>query len=81
MIGRQCPKCPAKMEPGFMAEYHQGDEGRQVAWHPGSPKAEQVSFLGIDVSTSWLVRLDTELLEPVTQYRCSGCGYIEAYAH
>lgn len=69
------------MEPGFLAEFVRAEEGRQVAWHPGNPRSDQVSFLGIEVSTSWTVRLDSELLEPVTQYRCTGCGLIESYAH
>lgn len=81
MIGRSCPKCSAQMDPGFLAEYFEQEEGRQLAWHPGRPRAESVSFLGIDVSSSWAVRLDPELLEPVTQYRCTGCGFLEAYAH
>jgi hypothetical protein len=68
------------MEPGFLA--HPVIEGsHQVVWHPGEPRPEQFSFLGIEVAQSWEVRLDPELLEPVTQYRCAGCGYIESYAH
>ncbi len=68
------------MEPGFLA--NPSPEGSlQVAWHPGSPRSEQVSYLGIEVSRSWEVRLDPDLLEPVTQYRCSSCGFLEAYAH
>lgn len=68
------------MDPGFLA-YPGLDGSLQVAWHPGEPRSEQVSFLGIEVSRSWEVRLDHDLLEPVTQYRCSSCGYLEAYAH
>lgn len=68
------------MESGFMA--HPLTEGsRQVAWHPGAPRPEQVSYLGIDVAQSWEVRLDPDLLEPITWYRCTGCGVLEAYAH
>lgn len=81
MLGKECPKCAARMEPGFCADLLEGHEARQVAWHPGLPRADRIVYLGIEVSQCWEVRVDPELLEPVTQYRCSGCGYLEAYAH
>lgn len=82
-LGRDCPKCEGRMEPGFLAfpADFEGSGGRQVAWHPGEARREQVSFLGVEVSQSWEVRVDPELLEPLTQYRCCGCGFIESYAH
>jgi DNA-directed RNA polymerase subunit RPC12/RpoP len=82
-LGHDCPKCQSRMQPGFLAypADASGLGGRQVVWHPGEPKREQVSFLGVEVSQSWEVRVDPDLLEPVTQYRCTGCGYIESYAH
>lgn len=82
-LGRECPKCQGRMQPGFLAYPADpgGLGGRQVAWHPGEPKSEQVSYLGIEVSQSWEVRVDPDQLEPVTQYRCTSCGYLESYAH
>lgn len=68
------------MEPGFLA-HPVIERSHQIAWHPGEPRSEQVSYLGIEVSRSWEVRIDPDHLEPVTQYRCVGCGYLEAYAH
>ena len=79
-LGRECGKCGGRMEPGFLA-HPSLEHSHQVAWHPGEPRAEQVSFLGIEVNRSWQVRLAPDLLEPVTQYRCTGCGYLESYAH
>ena len=68
------------MEPGFLA--HPLAEGsRQVAWHPGAPQPENINYLGIEVGQTWEVRLDPDRLEPITWYRCTGCGLLEAYAH
>ena len=80
MLGRVCDKCGERMEPGFLAHPWR-EKSCQVVWHPGEPRPEQVSYLGVEVNMSWEVRLHPDLIEPVTQYRCTGCGYIESYAH
>lgn len=67
------------METGFMVQQTQLDEGLQLCWHPGRPRSQGGNFLGIDLNSSGKVTIDPESLEPVTQYRCSGCGFLEAY--
>lgn len=79
-IGRDCPKCAQSMQPGFLATPGR-ETSLQVAWHPGEARPENHSFLGVDVGLSWVVALDPVALEPITVYRCPGCGYLEGYAH
>ena len=80
-LGRECPKCGARMESGFLVEQTAHDEGVQVCWHPGDPRPSGGNFLGIDINHSCKVGVDPESLKKVTQYCCEGCGFLEAYAH
>ena len=66
---RRCPKCPGHMDQGFIIDNSVGD--RIVShWAAGAPRK---SF--------WTgTKLPQEKLIPIGTYRCSSCGYLEAYA-
>jgi hypothetical protein len=61
-----CPKCHLKMEEGFLL-----DKGGMSAaeWVKGPP---EYGWLGL----RWFRRVRV----PMVFYRCSSCGYLEAYA-
>lgn len=70
MAGSQlnCPKCNGAMEKGFVLDNAPSD--RIVGhWAQGSP---QTSF--------WLGTKEPDVQLPIGTYRCSSCGYLEAYA-
>lgn len=64
----KCPKCSGLMEQGFVIDYTHG--GLFVTqWAKGAP---QKSFwTGTKVPGEHL---------PIGTFRCSSCGYLEAYA-
>lgn len=65
----RCPKCPGPMEQGFIIDNSYG-ELLVSHWAPGVPRK---SF--------WTgTKLPKEKLVPIGTYRCSSCGYLEAYA-
>lgn len=64
-----CPKCPGKMEEGFVLDQTYG-ANTQSAWIEGEP-----------VRSFWTgVKLKGKDRIPVTTLRCSRCGYLESYA-
>ncbi len=66
-----CPKCQHSMEPGFVLDTAYGDSYfASPEWADGTP----------DVSFWTGVRMKGRERHPITTYRCSGCGYLEAYA-
>lgn len=78
-LGKECPKCGARMQSGFLVQHTDLDEGLEVFWHPGTPRSSGGNFLGIDINSSGKVGVDPESLRNVTQYCCEGCGFLEAY--
>lgn len=64
-----CPKCDNPMEKGFTVD---GDwtnnSTQQTVWHQGEYARE----------TRYMPQ--KHLRMPVTMYRCTHCGYLEAYA-
>ena len=64
-----CPKCPGRMEQGFIVDNTYG--GHIVShWAPGAPKK---SF--------WVgTKIPDKSQIPIGMFRCSSCGYLEAYA-
>jgi hypothetical protein len=64
-----CPKCRAAMEPGLVLDQTYGAM-TQSAWIAGAP--EPSFWTGLKVSGKAQL--------PVTTYRCTGCGFLEAYA-
>ena len=65
----RCPKCAGSMELGFIVDKDHG--GQTVSkWSPGTP-----------VKSFWQgTKIDRELIIPVGTYRCSTCGFLEAFA-
>jgi Domain of unknown function (DUF6487) len=70
MAEPDCPKCRAKMEPGFVVD--RGDYGSVGAseWAEGPP--EKSMWTGVKLRGKERRRIDT--------YRCAQCGYLEFYA-
>ena len=65
-----CPKCKGEMEQGFVLDL--GGGGQLIShWAKGAPRK---SF--------WLVtkRVPFQDQVPFGTFRCSSCGYLEAYA-
>jgi Domain of unknown function (DUF6487) len=65
-----CPKCKGEMEQGFVLD--RTESGQHVShWAKGAPRK---SF--------WLVtkRVPHQDQVPIGTFRCSSCGYLEAYA-
>ena len=64
----KCPKCSGVMEQGFVLDYTR--DGFLVSeWARGAP-----------VKSFWLgIKRPDERL-PIGTFRCSSCGYLEAYA-
>jgi predicted nucleic-acid-binding Zn-ribbon protein len=64
-----CPKCRARMQPGFILDNTYG--GRIVSkWIEGAP--ERSVWLGLSLKGKKVVDIVT--------YRCPSCGYLESYA-
>lgn len=67
--GLSCPKCRARMEPGFLVDRTYGsDESAQ--WVEGAP--ERSFWTGVKTSGRSRRAVDTS--------RCTACGYLESYA-
>ncbi|HZO89363.1 MAG TPA: hypothetical protein VFB38_13620 [Chthonomonadaceae bacterium] len=65
-----CPNCQGHMEPGFLVDHASGGVRYQVTWVAGLPEPNY-----------WTgVRVKDKVQYPITLYRCSVCGYLEAYA-
>jgi hypothetical protein len=65
----ECPKCAGQMEQGFVLDYSYG--ARLVShWAAGAPSK----------SFWFATKLPEEELIPIGTYRCSTCGYLEAFA-
>ena len=66
-----CPKCGAAMVQGFIVDWAQGGSRRVSSWVEGAPE-----------KTFWS---DTSAPDdkqvPVGTFRCSGCGFLESFAH
>ena len=66
----ECPKCRSRMEEGFIQDA--GQHGIQIPkWIEGTP--EKSFWAG--------VKTKGKRQHEVRTYRCSRCGYLEAYAH
>ena len=66
----RCSKCNGEMVQGFIFEYD-GSMRWVSAWVEGAP------------GKSWLfgsVKVPKEKCVPVGTFRCSACGFLEAYA-
>jgi len=64
-----CPKCKGAMEQGYVLDHTYG--ARVVShWAKGAP--QKSFFMG--------TKLPDQQLVPIGTYRCSACGYLEAYA-
>jgi hypothetical protein len=64
----ECPKCRGEMEQGFVVDRTYGAQ-LVSQWAKGAP-----------VKSFWTgTKLPDEEL-PIGTYRCSSCGYLEAYA-
>jgi hypothetical protein len=68
---RDCPKCKARMEEGFIVDYAYGWAKRvQSKWVGGAP-----------VYSWWLgLNLRRKRAIYVVTYRCTTCGFLESYA-
>jgi hypothetical protein len=66
----RCPKCQAEMEQGFIADQTYGGV-LASRWVEGAP--EKSFWTGVKTKGKEDVEVRT--------YRCSGCGYLESYAH
>jgi len=65
---RECPKCNAPMETGFLIESNAGTN-IQTKWIEGEPEA-----------SIWVgLKTKGRAIYPITTYRCTGCGYLESY--
>ncbi len=64
-----CPRCQQIMEKGYVADIGYG-AAMQSSWTPGEPVSRR--FGGIKWRRVGNV--------PIVTYRCSSCGYLEAYA-
>ena len=64
-----CPKCHRHMEEGFVLDQTYGANA-QAAWIEGQPRRSVWTGL----------KVDRGALNPITTYRCTGCGYLESYA-
>jgi predicted nucleic-acid-binding Zn-ribbon protein len=63
-----CPKCRGEMEQGFIVDRGHANVSLVSSWVPGPPKK---SF--------WrATKVDRTI--PVGVFRCSRCGFLEAYA-
>jgi predicted nucleic-acid-binding Zn-ribbon protein len=60
-----CPKCKGAMEAGVILDYWD-NTFNQTKWTPGNPKMHVFSKM--------------PTTKNVTTYRCTNCGYLEAYA-
>lgn len=69
MAERRCPKCTSSMEEGFIVDHTYGQQ-QQETWVEGPPKRS--FWQGISLRGA-------EQLSVIT-YRCSRCGFLEAYA-
>jgi predicted nucleic-acid-binding Zn-ribbon protein len=65
-----CPKCKEEMEQGFIADSGHGKYFAQF-WHSGLFKR---SFWG------GIAGAKSRKQVQVQTWRCTGCGYLEAYA-
>jgi hypothetical protein len=70
MTTKACPKCQAKMEPGFVLDRNRFEDA-QGTWIEGT--------LELNMWTGAAKTGEKEQI-PVTTYRCVGCGYLESYA-
>jgi hypothetical protein len=68
---RDCPKCKARMEKGFIADYTHGHANRmQSKWIEGDP-----------VRSFWLgLSFKGRRMRDVTTFRCTSCGFLESVA-
>jgi hypothetical protein len=67
-VSAKCPKCSGLMEQGFVLDNTQG--GSIVShWAKGAP-----------VKSLWFGTKRSDAQLPVGTFRCSSCGYLEAYA-
>ena len=63
-----CPKCSGLMEQGFVLDNTHG--GALVSqWARGAP-----------LKSFWLGTKQPDAQLPIGAFRCSSCGYLEAYA-
>lgn len=66
----QCPKCSGLMVQGFIDDWAQGGYRRVNNWVEGAP-----------VKSFWHgTRIPPEKCIPIGVFRCSACGFLEAYA-
>jgi len=67
---KQCPKCPGKMEQGFLPDYSHSTI-LVMTWYPGIPKKSFWRGLKLNVKAGL----------PIGAFRCKLCGFLELYAN
>lgn len=68
LVPPTCPKCDGDMVEGFVTDNTYGSMNPS-SWAEGTPKP---SF--------WGGTKQPKTTLPITTYRCTNCGYLEAYA-
>jgi hypothetical protein len=67
---RDCLKCKARMEKGFIADYTHGSNRMQSKWIEGDP-----------VRSFWLeLSFKGRRVLAITTFRCTSCGFLESEA-
>jgi len=67
----QCPKCNCEMVQGFIVDFRGGGEHVVTNWVEGPPEKAFWSQ----------TKVPTDKCIPMGTFRCSGCGFLESYAH
>lgn len=70
MTTNDCPKCRSRMEEGFGLDADANHQLSTTKWIEGRP--EKSFFSG--------VKTKGKRQFPITLYRCTRCGFLEAYA-
>jgi ribosomal protein L37E len=73
-VAQSCSECGSPMEPGFLADFGEGDTARAGSWIEGAP--EMMRFLGLKVG----IRVKGKRRVGVTALRCRRCGLLKLYA-
>ena len=67
---QKCPKCPGRMEQGFIVD---NTYGALVVSHWAAGAPQKSFWTGTKVPKG-------DKMIPIGTYRCASCGYLEAYA-
>ncbi len=69
MLDKECPKCEAEMERGYLLDEGNSGRHRPARWEAGLPTTRMNWFGGLNKAG-----------KTITAYRCTKCGYLELYA-